>query len=285
MTSDYTLRPAEINDREALTAFINDRVIIHRHLDWRTPLDWLGKQPFWLMSKQGQLEAALACPPDPPRVAWIRFFASAEYLRADAAFQLLFECARRRLPNQPPVTIVALGLQNWFINILSEYGFIHHQDIVVLKWSDDASIKFSAPQGVSIRPMTTSDLPLVASLDNSSFQPIWQNSLETLVLAFDQSAYATVAVIEGKIIGYQICSSSNYSGHLARLAVDPDLQKRGVGHFLVQDVIDYFIRHTSGRLTVNTQSDNHSSLALYRKAGFTFTGDTFPIYVFPRKFY
>jgi ribosomal protein S18 acetylase RimI-like enzyme len=34
------------------------------------------------------------------------------------------------------------------------------------------------------------------------------------------------------------------------------------------------------RLTVNTQSDNHASLALYEKMGFVITGEKFPVYSF-----
>jgi ribosomal protein S18 acetylase RimI-like enzyme len=285
MTSDYTLRPAVNDDYDVLSSFFNDRIFIHRHLDWRSSLDWLDKQPYWLMFKHDQLLAALACPPDPPGIAWIRLFASSETIRADLSFQLLFECARRHLPSEPPVTIATLGLQSWFSNLLTEYRFVHHQDIVVLKWTDDSAFQFKAPIGVSLRKMSPADLFTVAKLDNISFQPIWQNSFETLSLAFSQSAYATIAEFEGEIIGYQICTSTHYSGHLARLAVDPAFQKHGIGHFLVQDVIEYFKRNYYGHLTVNTQSDNHSSLALYKKAGFTFTGDTFPIFIYPREYF
>jgi len=34
------------------------------------------------------------------------------------------------------------------------------------------------------------------------------------------------------------------------------------------------------RLTVNTQSDNLASLALYEKMGFTVTGEKFPVYCY-----
>jgi RimJ/RimL family protein N-acetyltransferase len=35
------------------------------------------------------------------------------------------------------------------------------------------------------------------------------------------------------------------------------------------------------RLSVNTQSDNDASLALYQKMGFTRTGESFPVLVYP----
>jgi ribosomal protein S18 acetylase RimI-like enzyme len=38
------------------------------------------------------------------------------------------------------------------------------------------------------------------------------------------------------------------------------------------------------RLTVNTQSDNAASLALYRKTGFHETGERYPVYQLPVPF-
>ncbi len=45
---------------------------------------------------------------------------------------------------------------------------------------------------------------------------------------------------------------------------------------LLTRLLDYGI----GKLSVNTQSDNGSSLALYEKMGFTRTGERYPVYVF-----
>jgi len=55
--------------------------------------------------------------------------------------------------------------------------------------------------------------------------------------------------------------------------VRPELQGRGVGRLLVADLIQQAERHGMYRLTVNTQSDNSASLALYRKIGFMKPGN------------
>ncbi|MEN4100464.1 MAG: hypothetical protein ROW52_11115, partial [Anaerolineaceae bacterium] len=75
MPSDQSIRPATRQDRSLITSLLKYETMSHCHLDWRTPLDWLGSQPFWLIERNQRPLAALACPPDPPEIAWVRFFA------------------------------------------------------------------------------------------------------------------------------------------------------------------------------------------------------------------
>lgn len=69
------------------------------------------------------------------------------------------------------------------------------------------------------------------------------------------------------------------SGHLARLAVHPYAQRHHIAHGLVRQMLARFGRMGTHRVTVNTQSDNAASLALYRSMGFKLTGNTFPVYL------
>jgi ribosomal protein S18 acetylase RimI-like enzyme len=60
------------------------------------------------------------------------------------------------------------------------------------------------------------------------------------------------------------------------------MQGRGVGSALVSDLIQSLDQNQLSRLTVNTQSDNLTSLSLYKKFGFMRTGEQFPVFVFPK---
>ena len=93
-------------------------------------------------------------------------------------------------------------------------------------------------------------------MDNIAFESLWQNSQASLTLALKQSAYATVAEVDGQIIGYQISTGSGYSAHLARLAVLPRLQRKAIGYQLVRDLLEYFANREIYRITVNTQDNN-----------------------------
>jgi ribosomal protein S18 acetylase RimI-like enzyme len=122
------------------------------------------------------------------------------------------------------------------------------------------------------------DLPVVAAVDAAAFEPLWQNSLQSLQLAYPQAVFPTVIETDGRVVGYQIATRNPLGAHLARLAVDPSLQGRGLGRALVADLVQQTGRHGMARLTVNTQSDNFTSLALYTAIGFHETGERFPVY-------
>ena len=74
-TVQLKVQPAEFVDRQYLANLIHFGAYVHRHLDWRPPLDWLGQSPFLVARRDGEIVGALVCPPDPPNVAWIRLFA------------------------------------------------------------------------------------------------------------------------------------------------------------------------------------------------------------------
>ena len=140
------------------------------------------------------------------------------------------------------------------------------------------SIGRMLPAGISIRAMLPEDLPSVAEVDAAAFEPIWQNTLEALRGAYPQAMLSSVAESAEGVIGYQISTRNPLGAHLARLAVRPETQRRGVGQALVTDLIRQLERQGLTRLTVNTQSDNLTSLSLYKRIGFKETGERYPVY-------
>lgn len=263
-----------------LQALLDRQEGYHRHLDWRSPTDWLGFQPFWVLGKDGILLAALSCPVDPPGIAWVRLFVTTERLRTLHIWRILFEKARASFPRDNPPVIASLALYKWYADILKQDGFSYHHDIVVLRWNVTPPPPLTALPGFSIRPMTPEDLPVVVQLDNTAFTPLWRNSLETITRSFMQSTYSTMAYLGDRPIGYQISSSSPTNAHLARLAVEPGLQQHGLGTRLVEDLIRHFTAQNIYQITVNTQSNNHASLNLYQRMGFLYTGESFPVYLY-----
>jgi ribosomal-protein-alanine N-acetyltransferase len=283
MGADAIVRQLTSSDFSSLTFLVDHAEYVHRHLDWRTPLDWIGAQPFLALERQHRLLAALACPRDSSPIGWIRLFAFLNWNppQLDECWGQLFETLRNELEDGTSYTFVGLGLHPWFVNLLRTSGFYHRQDIVVLQWMGEPPPARHLPTEIVIRPMQSSDLPEVVTVDNLAFDSLWQHSLTELELALDQSAYATVATLNGKIVGYQASTGTPFHAHLARLAVNPGMQRLSIGYVMVQDMLHYFSKHDITNITVNTQSDNLSSLSLYQKIGFQRTGDDFPVYICP----
>ena len=275
---DVQVRSAVLTDRHQIANLMHFSPYIHRHLDWRCPLDWLGSPPFFILESQGQIVSALACPPDPPSVAWVRLFVVSGKKFLDDSWQMLWDAARLDLARKGRFMAAAIVLQDWYHRLLLSSGFSSHQSIVMLEREGQMPIEASLPAGFSIRTMLQYDLPAVAEVDAAAFDLLWQNSLPSLEQAYPQAVLATVAEADGQVLGYQLSTRNPFGAHLARLAVQPALQGRGVGRALVADLAQQAERHGMFRLTVNTQSDNAASLALYKKTGFRETGERYPVY-------
>jgi ribosomal protein S18 acetylase RimI-like enzyme len=255
----------------------------HRHLDWRSPLDWIGSPNYWVLEEDGRIVAAFACPEDPPRVAWIRVFGYSPHISGPEAWSALWEVARNDIAQANAQTQVAvIVVKQWFQNLLLSTGFGLKENIVLLQLTKENIKPFTVPQGVRIRPMVEADMPAVIKIDLAAFGWFWHNTFDSLQRARLQNASATVAEDDsGEVIGYQISTGNPFGAHLARLAVQPQAQGRGVGTALVGDLIHGLGVSQFRKLSVNTQADNMASLSLYEKLGFIRTGEYFPVLVYP----
>jgi ribosomal-protein-alanine N-acetyltransferase len=272
------VREAVASDWEAISRLVFLEANVHRHLDWRGPLDWIGARPYWLLEEGRQIRGALACPPDPVSIAWIRLFAFDSRLDGSEAWKLLWAQALEQLRAQRPVLAAAITTRQWFAPILRESGFVPEDRIVVLAWQGKAGQPASLAAGQTLRAMRTEDLPAVEEVDAAAFGPLWRNSLPALTRALGQATYASVIEEDSGIVGYQLSTAGHLGVHLARLAVTPEFQRRGVATALVQDLKARTAADPDALLTVNTQSDNEASLDLYRRAGFHRTGEEYPVY-------
>jgi ribosomal protein S18 acetylase RimI-like enzyme len=276
-----TVRPFINSDKMGLADLIHYHSHVHRHLDWRHPLEWAGKPPFLVGEVDGRLGGVLSVPEHPPEVAWIRFFASADWTSFQEIWDTLWNNALHELRAKGGIRLIAsLSLDEWFSKLLKKSGFEIINHVVTLIW-DSTTIVPNGKIDIKIRNMTYDDLARVAELDSISFPNLWCNTLDDLQLAFRQAAIATVAESERNLVGYQICTSTQIGGHLARLAVHPQMQGQGIGGFIIHDLMQQFKTRGAQAITVNTQSDNYSSLALYKKLGFGLTGENYPVFGYP----
>jgi ribosomal protein S18 acetylase RimI-like enzyme len=273
------VRPADSRDHQQLSNLIFFETRLHRHLDWRSPLDWLGAPFFWALEEGRQVTAALACPEELAGIAWLRLFVYSGRWSAENAWTVLWSTAEYEIARAGGATVAAIAMQPWFQDVLSGCGFENRQQIVMLEWRHQPWAGREA-EGIRIRRMTEFDLPEVEKTDAASFVPLWQNPLETLQRAFSQALFATVAEDARGIIGYQLTTGGNARAHLARLAVHPSVQGRGAGRALLSDLFGKLKQNNISRLTVNTQSDNEVSLNAYQKMGFVRTGEQYPVYTF-----
>ncbi len=277
------VRAAVKSDISTINKFLQQRITIHRHLDWRQPTEWLGSSPFLVyLSSDNSIEAILNCVPEPQDTYWIRLFAFKNLFRKVAYWETLFNAGLKIITNQSSnPTIASLAYQKWMKDLLEMEGWIEKQRVIQFKWDNRRKTKvFKSISGSSaIRQMIRTDIREVALIDQVCFHPLWQQSQEALEHAYAQSKYSTVFEIDQSICGFQISTYDKGKAHLARLAVLPDFQKQHIGEQLVLNMLKYMVDHRIKDISVNTQQDNYNSIGLYNKLHFKKTGDSFPIYI------
>ncbi|QFP79016.1 ribosomal protein S18-alanine N-acetyltransferase [Latilactobacillus graminis] len=57
--------------------------------------------------------------------------------------------------------------------------------------------------------------------------------------------------------------------HITNIAVHPSYQKRGIGHFLVHEMVNIAHDYPSQKITLEVRASNTTAQAVYRKLGFT----------------
>jgi ribosomal protein S18 acetylase RimI-like enzyme len=269
---------ATLDQNLEISNFLNQDNLIHKHLDWFSPMDWLSQEPFLVERLDDEIQAILIAAPEVSDASWIRLFCVKNNTPVEDVWERLFTKAASLLFSVNIQHLASLSSNDWFTRLLRYSGFTLQDEIVVLEWNGDHPSSTNRNTGVEIRPMRAQDLPEVLHVDHSAFAPLWQNSLASLTKAFNQPGISTVAVSQDQIVGYQISTTNTILGHLARLAVHPDHQGQQVASTLIHDLLHQFVRRGVWRATVNTQAGNKPSLAIYQKFGFERTQENIPVF-------
>lgn len=276
----YDIRVVTPQDQGAIRDLIHDTRRVHRHLDWLDESTYLTMGPAAAAYTNEKPAAVLACTPEAPGTAWIRIFAVHPGVSPSTTLRILLDATASRLREQSVHTTAVMVLADWFNRAVSETGFRLVDHVVFLEL-DLPSHNCLAVPDLHIRPFLPQDLEAIQHVDQEAFSSIWRHSLFSLESAVHRGSYVTVYESGTAITGYQISSQNAFGAHLARLAVLPEAQGRGVGTSLVQDLLDHFSRTGLFRITVNTQGQNASSLHLYEKLGFLRSNLQYPVYTRP----
>jgi ribosomal protein S18 acetylase RimI-like enzyme len=124
------------------------------------------------------------------------------------------------------------------------------------------------PASVALRRAHRSDRPLVLELDHQAFPPFWQLDAAGLDDALAATPTTRFRVTDRGMTGYAITGRAGRRGYLQRLAVDPSVQRQGVGTALALDGLRWVRRRGASEVLVNTQESNTAALSLYERLGF-----------------
>jgi len=155
--------------------------------------------------------------------------------------------------------------------IYLQAGFTVHERLhLLLRPIDPLPIVPAA--GIDLRRGRHADRPGIIEADGAAFPAFWrldQIGLEDAVSA-TPSSRLRVASLPGdrRVVGYAVTGRAGSRGYLQRLAVEPAVQRRGVGAALVLDGLRWLRRWGAKEVLVNTQEENERAVRLYERLGF-----------------
>lgn len=150
-------------------------------------------------------------------------------------------------------------------------GFSVHERLHLLSRSVD-DLPRAAHTAVELRRVRRGERPAVLAVDHAAFPPFWRLDSAALDDALAATPTARMRVAERRggagLDGYAVTGRAGSRGYLQRLAVDPGVQRLGIGSALVVDGLRWLRRWGAREVFVNTQEDNHAALQLYERLGF-----------------
>jgi ribosomal protein S18 acetylase RimI-like enzyme len=91
----------------------------------------------------------------------------------------------------------------------------------------------------------------------------------------DQTYEISVVVLNKRIVGTVSVSERDHDQlHIRSMAVHPDYQKRGIGFFMVQKIVELAKRKNFKMISLDTSKPLQGAITFYTNVGFAFTGVT-----------
>ena len=121
-----------------------------------------------------------------------------------------------------------------------------------------------------IRPLHYSDLPEVAAIERRAFPTPWSIAMFVLEMS-KATGVCLAATLEGKLVGYTVCSRYDSVWHVMNIAVEPQLRRRGIASSLLREL--YARAGDPGaQFTLEVRRSNLAAIELYERDGFRIAG-------------
>lgn len=276
------IRPYQRRDLTALRRLALYNYHMHTHLDWQSVEDYLRDDPphLWVAYYDDQLRGALGLSEAVDGYMWLRIAGMADHSEPLQVLQTLWAHVRGELIADGARGVSVLMMRDWIEDWLTAANFNYTENIVTLQYDQSAAPDMPIRSMATLAPIETYHLAEAAQIDYMAFDSPWHMTTREVRMAVRAGSYNTVAVLDGRVVGYQVATLYGNSGHLARLAVHPNVQGRGIGGALVVDMLRWFNRRNIHHITVNTQHTNVRSLRLYERYHFRRTGFDVPVYTY-----
>ena len=118
------------------------------------------------------------------------------------------------------------------------------------------------------------DLDELLSVDEKAFEDFWRMNAAGLVEALEATPRATVVETRdgASLVGYAVVGAQMNISFLQRIAVDPKVERTGVGSALLQTAVGWAAERGTRAMVLNVRPGNGRARAFYVRHGFRETG-------------
>lgn len=114
-----------------------------------------------------------------------------------------------------------------------------------------------------LRDMRTEDLSDVLRLERGAQLSPWSR------LSFEESLNrdhrCRVLVADGRLVGFHVICGVVDELHILNVVIGRQFQKQGLGHLLMQDIVEIAEETTASKLFLEVRASNAAAQALYRR--------------------
>ncbi|MCK5923102.1 MAG: hypothetical protein KAG66_19335, partial [Methylococcales bacterium] len=220
-----SVRQATNNDAKEVTKLLREAPFRHVHVDWHWPVDWLELAGLIvqegtenglkagltsrLFGSQTKLNACLAVVADPAPAAWIRVAAIRKSDDLAATLAAMLERTVAYLRETAVTQLAWLAITDWPLDTLAALGFEQTNSIDTLIKTGWQIPSNAQPPNITIRPAGPNDMPRLVQIEAAAFDPLWRHSLSALQLAQRRATSFDVALLNDKVVGFQISTGRN----------------------------------------------------------------------------
>lgn len=123
----------------------------------------------------------------------------------------------------------------------------------------------------TIRPMIEADLDAVLGIEQACFSRAWTR-VHFLAEISSRLSTPVVADREGQVGGYLCLTVLFDEAEILDVAVDPALQRSGIGQMLMQWVCGEALRQGAATLRLEVRATSYPAITLYKRFGFVTSG-------------
>ena len=278
----YTCSPYERRHRQAVVDLHFFATRNHQQLDWHTPEQWLNAERHvtQLLWKDDKLMAFVSASQPTDGISWLKLLAVDGSVKASELLSALWPSLVQQLRERGCVKLALMMVDDWLTRHIHLLGFAYIEDVVSFNRFRKNNIQLNGnSQSIKIQVAEEEHTKTLYAIDYAAFDPVWRLSYVDIRQAWRIATSATIARISDEIVGYQLSTLNQNYAHLARLAVKPSAQGKGVGKALIHDMINRFQRRGVQSISVNTQDSNRHSQRLYTQFGFERNGYDLPVWI------